>query len=284
LRRQGKDEEALRALEGAVALDPQNVETLVQMSVSYQTVRQYGRQAAVLERALEIAPDDLAVAAARAGVDLAWKASTDSLHRLVEQVRAERPASLNDIAPDWFLCALAEHDWQGAEQALAVVMDGVVWADGLVHLRRSFGEGLLARAMHDEERAHRAFTAARREQDEMVQKQKDYAPALCVLGLVDAALGNKEQALQEGRRAMELLPVEQDRGAGQALIAYFAIIAAWAGEKDLALQQLAFAAPTPGARAIACYGVLKLTPFWDPLRGDPRFEKIVASLAPADGQ
>jgi len=113
----------------------------------------------------------------------------------------------------------------------------------------------------------------------LVEKQ-DYGPPLCVLGLIDAALGNKEAALQEGRHAMELLPVEKDSVNGQSLMAYFALIAAWAGEKDLALQQLALAAPTPGAAQIASYGVLKLLPFWDPLRGDPRFQQIVASLAP----
>jgi hypothetical protein len=52
----------------------------------------------------------------------------------------------------------------------------------------------------------------------------------------------------------------------------------------LALQQLAKAGPTPGASVIATYGPLKLLPFWDPIRGDPRFEKIVADLAPKDGK
>ena len=134
--------------------------------------------------------------------------------------------------------------------------------------------------MHDETRAHNAFAAARLEQEQIVQKQKDYGPPLCVLGLIDAALGNKEAALREGRRAMELMPVEKDSINGQTLMAYFAVIAAWAGEKDLALQQLANVAPAPGATLITSYGVLKLLPFWEPLRGDPRFEAIVASLAP----
>jgi len=74
--------------------------------------------------------------------------------------------------------------------------------------------------------------------------------------------------------------VEKDAVDGQAVMAYFAIIAAWVGEKDLALQQLAAAAPTCGAGIATSYGMLKLFPFWDPLRGDPRFEKIVASFAP----
>src|SRR5262249_19971528 len=119
-------------------------------------------------------------------------------------------------------------------------------------------------------------------QEQAVQKQKDYGPSLYILGLIDAALGNKEAALQEGRRAMELLPVEKDSMTGHALIAYFGVIAAWVGEKDLALKQLAAAVPNPDADVITSYGTLKLSPFWDPLRGDPRFEKIVQSLAPDD--
>ena len=136
--------------------------------------------------------------------------------------------------------------------------------------------------MHDEARARKAFAAARLEQEQVVQQQKDYGPPVCVLGLIDAALGNKEAALQEGRRAMELLPVEKDSINGQSVMAYFAVIAAWAGEKDLALQQLATAAPTYGAAIVTSYGMLKLFPFWDPLRGDPRFEQIVASFAPKE--
>jgi hypothetical protein len=170
-----------------------------------------------------------------------------------------------------------------AEQALTALGNNPFWGD-LITLRRQFGEGLLARAMHHEALARKAFVAARLEQEQVVQQQKDYGPPVCVLGLIDAALGNKEAALQEGRRAMELLPVEKDSISGQSVRAYFALIAAWAGEKDLALQQLATAAPTYGAAIATSYGMLKLFPFWDPLRGDPRFEKIVTSLAPKDAK
>jgi hypothetical protein len=131
---------------------------------------------------------------------------------------------------------------------------------------------------HTPERLRAAEVGA--EQEQVVQRQKDYGPALCVLGVIDAGLGNKQAALEEGRRAMELLPVEKHSVNGEAMIAYFALIAAWTCEKDLALQQLAVAAPTPGASLIASCGVLKLSPFWDSLRGDPRFEQLVASLAP----
>ena len=129
----------------------------------------------------------------------------------------------------------------------------------------------------DEDKARSAFTAARAEQEKIVQAQPNYGPALCVLGLIDAGLGRKEEALREGRRAVELLPVEKDAINGRVMIKYLAMIAAWAGDKDLACEQLAIAVRPPSPLS---YGQLKLLPFWDPLRGDPRFEKIVASLAP----
>jgi hypothetical protein len=81
---------------------------------------------------------------------------------------------------------------------------------------------------------------------------------------------------------MELLPREKDAINGELLFGYFAVIAGWAGQKDLALQQLNEAVPLYGAANLTSYGWLKLWPFWDPLRGDPRFEKIVASLAPKE--
>jgi tetratricopeptide (TPR) repeat protein len=149
--------------------------------------------------------------------------------------------------------------------------------DYAVHLNRPLMEGIIARMIKDEDDARLAFTRARVEQEKIVEAQPDYGPPLCVLGLIDAALGRKEEALREGRRAVELLPVEKDSINGRLMIAYLAMIAAWASDKDLACQQLAVAVRPPSTIS---YGQLKLLPYWDPLRGDPRFEKIVASLAP----
>jgi serine/threonine-protein kinase len=138
-------------------------------------------------------------------------------------------------------------------------------------------EGLIARMTKDDGKAQSAFTAAHAEQEKIVEAEPNYAPPLCVLGLIDAAVGRKEEALREGRRAVQLLPLEKDAVAGTHMIAYLAMIAAWAGDNDLACQQLAAAIHRPSHLS---YGKLKALPFWDPLRGDPRFEKIVASLAP----
>jgi tetratricopeptide (TPR) repeat protein len=127
--------------------------------------------------------------------------------------------------------------------------------------------------------AQAAFTAARTQQEEAVRAQPDYGPPLCVLGLIDAGLGRKEEALREGQRALELTPIAKDSLDGADVLYFYAVICAWTGEHDLAIGQLETLAKIPAG---VCYGDLRLSPNWDPLRGDPRFEKIVASLAPKD--
>jgi TolB-like protein/class 3 adenylate cyclase/Flp pilus assembly protein TadD len=279
-RRRGQQEEGVRNLERSVELDPRNFSTLQQLALSYQVLRRYPEETAVLDSALTIVPNDIRTKAARARVDFFWKAETRPLHEMTNSILASSPGAISDAAGDWFQCALAERDPAAAERALVALGDNTWWGDNAVILSRSFGEGLLARMMKDEARAHAAFTEARLEQEKIVQTRPDYGPPLCVLGLIDAALGRKDEALREGRRAIELVPVAKDSLQGSQMLVYFAMIAAWAGEKEIALQYLAANAQSPGGYGVATYGALKLLPFWDPLRGDPRFEKIVADLAP----
>lgn len=92
-------------------------------------------------------------------------------------------------------------------------------------------------------------------------------------------LGRCSEAIQEGKRACEILPFKKDSWVGPALMTYLAMIYTWCGEKDLALQQLKTSTELPTG---VTYGELKQSPDWDSLRGDPRFEKIVASLAPKE--
>ena len=176
----------------------------------------------------------------------------------------------------WLLCALAERDSAAAEMALTGLGDAT-FGDNSTQFDAVFGHGLLGRMVKDENKARTAFAALRVEQEKIVQVQPDFGPAVCTLALIDAGLGRKEEALREIRRAVELMPLEKDSLNGADMIQYSGIVAAWVGEKDLALEQLAKAAQLPG---FLSYGRLKLLPWYDPLRGDPRFEKIVADLAP----
>ena len=275
-RRQGKQEEALRNLERAVELDPRNALTLQQMALSYELVRRYPEAKLVWDRVLAIEPNDMESKIARALVDFNWKADTRPLHLLIDSIRRTNPAVMASIADVWFILALAERDAIAAQNALIALGDTPL-RDGPIRFNRSVVEGMIARLAKDDSKAQVAFTAARVEQEKILQTQPDYGPPLCVLGLIDAALGRKADALREGRRAVELLPVEKDALNGTRMVSYFAMIAAWVGEKDLACEQLAIAI---GHSSDLSYGQLKLLPFWDPLRGEPCFEKIVASLEP----
>lgn len=278
LRRRGQHNEGLQSLQRALDLDPRNYFTLQQISASYIYLRRFAEAALMLDRAHAIQPDDPDAKSGRAMVDLNWKADTRPLHQLIESIQAQNPAAIGSVADSWLVCALAERDRAAAEGALAALGQEDFGYDA-VYLSRQFIEGLIARMTKDEAKARTAFTAARAEQEKIVQAQPNYGPALCVLGLIDAGLGRKEEALREGRRAVELLPVAKDSINGVNMIVNLAMTAAWVGEKDLACEQLAIATRLP---SYLNYGQLKLLPYWDPLRGDPRFEKIVASLAPKE--
>jgi serine/threonine protein kinase/tetratricopeptide (TPR) repeat protein len=276
-RRQGHWEESTRNLERAIELDPRNVNTLYETGVSYGMVRRYAEQKSKLDRALTIEPNHVGVKVERAFVEVDWKADTGPLHQVIDEMRATSPAAMPKMR--WLLCALAERDVAAAKNALLASGEFPL-QDDAVNFPRPFVEGVIARMTNDEDKAQLAFAAARAEQERIVHAQADYGPAWCVLGVIDAALGRKEEALREGRRAVELLPVEKDSVNGMIMIKYLAMIAAWVGEKDLACEQLATAVRYPTSGLDLSYGELKLMPWWDPLRGDPRFEKIVASLAP----
>ena len=277
-RRQGHWEESTRTFERTANLDPRNFGVLQNIEGNYATLGRYAEQQVWLDRILALEPDDAVTKVILAEVDFQWRADTRRLHQTIDSVRATNPGALPDINQWWLVCALAERDAAAATDALiAAGGENPIILGNDVFCNRQFVEGVIARMVKDDDKARLAFTAARAEQEKIVQAQPDFGPPLCVLGLIDAALGRKEEALREGRRAVELLPVEKDALRGPAMIKYLAMIAAWAGDKDLACQQLGIIVRPPSP---VTYGQLKLLPFWDPLRGDPRFEKIVASLAP----
>ena len=271
-RRQGRWEESIRNLERAIELDPRDARILVQTGGSYGMFRRYAEQKSKLDRALTVAPNDVRIKADRAFVEVDWKADTGPLHQVIDEIRATNPAAVPQVADRWLLCTLAERDVTAAKDAF--LASEFPLGDENVQFPRPFVEGVIARMAKDEHKAQLAFTAAREKQEKTVNAQPDYAPAWCVLGVIDAALGRKEEALREGRRAVELLPVEKDSINGLVMIKYLAMSAAWVGDKDLACEQLATAVRYPSGLELS-YGELKLMPWWDPLRGDPRFEKIL---------
>ena len=242
-RRQGLWNESARNLQRALALDPRNFFLLQQIALSYQELRQFRAMAAALDRALALVPRDLDTQITRASVDLEWRANPRPLRENIRAILKENPAAAPDLAANWFYLALCEHDSAAITNALAAIPDSGTAVD--LNFPRSWYEGLAARAKGDATTAQAAFVAARAELEQTVREQPDYAPALCVLGLIDAALGSKAEAIREGRRAVELLPTTKDSIDGAEMVKYLGVIYALVGEKDLAIQQIGAALQIP---------------------------------------
>ena len=272
-RRQGRWDECLQNLEHAIELDPRNFFMLGQTAVTYQALRRYDEEKATYDRVLAFEPNDTVSKIARALIELNSKADTRPLRQMIDSIANTNPAAMPGIANSWLLCALADRDAVALENALIALGENPfnLGLTDNVLVNRAFVEAVIARVTKDEAKARLAFTAARTEQEKNVQAQPNYGPAVCVLGLIDAGLGRREEALREGQRAVEFLPSEKDALDGPAMIKYLAMNAAWVGDKDLACEQLAIAVRSASGLS---YGQLKLLPFWDPLRGDPRFERI----------
>jgi serine/threonine protein kinase/Flp pilus assembly protein TadD len=270
-RRQGRWAESTKNFERAIELDPQGLMSLQQLSLSYQYLRRYADAERVLDRAIAVSPKDAALRTSRAYVELLWHADPHLLISTIEAITAEDSRESGNFAKLWLEVALCERDLDGARSALAALPIGGCY-DDTVPFPRAWCEGVVAQTGGDDAAARSAFSNARTEAVRLVTERSDFAEALSVLGMADAALGHKEDAIREGRRAVELLPVTKDSFLGAQLVRYLAIIYAWTGEKDLAFQQLAVVASIPGNLS---YGELRLHPYWDPLRGDPRFEKLV---------
>jgi TolB-like protein/Tfp pilus assembly protein PilF len=272
-RRQGRWDESISDLKRAIELDPQNKLTLQQTAQSYQGLRRYVDEKSVLARVLAFEANDAVTKVQHAFAELDSKADTRPLHQTIESIRVTNPAAIPSIVNNWLICALAERDSVAARNALIAAGENPMLGSlENIIFNRPFVEGIIARMTKDDSKARSDFTAAHAEQEKIIQAQPNYGPALCVLGLIDAGLGRKEEALREGRRAVELLSVQKDALGGIVMIKYLAMIAAWVDDKDLAFEQLATAIRSPSDLS---YGQLKLLPFWDPLRGDQRFERLV---------
>jgi TolB-like protein/Flp pilus assembly protein TadD len=271
-RRQGRWQDHLRNVNRALELDPRNVFILHQVAGTYQVLRRYNELLATFDRALAVTPNDAVARVARGLAELDSNATVQPGQVAVQEVLANDSGDAVKIVDRWFNIALCARDANDAKRALAsMLQEGITWGAN-VRTPRSFCEGLAARTFGDNEAAMNAFAEAREEMETVLQKQPDYAEAISVIGMIDAALGRKEDALREGRRAVELLPVTKDVMTGSELLRNLALIYAWTGEKELALDQIAAALQGPGH---ITYGQLRLHPWWDAIREDPRFDKLL---------
>jgi TolB-like protein/tRNA A-37 threonylcarbamoyl transferase component Bud32 len=276
-RRQNRWHDAVRSFNHALELDPQNKTLLGGNTQVYLFLRDYKKAREMRERLVALHPNEDR-RWATAEDDVILRADTRGLHALLQNETADD----YDMSVERLRLALGERDTAAAERALERVRtlgeDAInVRGVGETKFNRAYLEGLINRLNGDTVSASSAFSKARLQQEKAVSLQPNNGPVLTVLGLIDAALGRKEDALREGRRALELTPPEKDSLDAADVLYYFAVICAWIGERDLAIEQLQASAKLPAG---VSYAEICLDPHWDLLRADPRFEKIVNSLAP----
>jgi serine/threonine protein kinase/tetratricopeptide (TPR) repeat protein len=270
--------DAIHNLERACELDPRNLPYLINLGSTYLWLHDYDEHTKIMDRIVALHPERRPGRIFRAHIEVSRRADTGPFRAAIKSILANEPGSEKDpfVAGQCYTLALYDRDWDAAGRAAAVLSqkNSLRW---WVQLGRDFWVGAVARLKGDETSARAAFMRARAQQEEEIRGHPDDVTLLSELGLIDAGLGRKEEALNEGRRATELAPSVKDSSTEPYVELCFAIICAWTGERELALGQLEALSKTPGYHD---YGDLRLSPLWDPLRGDPRFEKIVTSLAP----
>jgi TolB-like protein/predicted Ser/Thr protein kinase len=271
--------DAIHNLERACELDPRNYPYLINLGSTYLWLHDYDQHIRIMDRIVALHPERRVDRIFRASVEVYRRADTGPWRATIEDMLTNEPGSEKDpfVASQRYTLALYDRDWDAAERAAQVLTQKHSLQWSFPQLGRDFWLGVIAGLKGDETSARAAFMRARAQQEEEIRGHPDDVTLLSELGLIDAGLGRKEEALNEGRRAMELGSSVKDSSTEPNTKTCFAIICAWTGERELALGQLEALTKTPGSHT---YGNLRLSPMWDPLRGDPRFEKIVASIAP----
>jgi tetratricopeptide (TPR) repeat protein len=276
-RRQGDWQASTRNLKRALELDPRNVFTLGQLANSYKSQHLYADELRALDLILTILPDEPSAQITRARVIFDWRADIRPLQEILAKVIAQKAEIASSIGdPNYVLC---ERTHASAERVLAHYPRTGVTTNYGVNCPYSYWEGVFARTQGETAKAQAAFRTARTEMLRLLEAEPDYPAAISLLGIIDAALGHEEEAVREGERACQLVPIARDAVTAAALGVNLAQVYTWTGRKDLAIEQIAKVEATPNELS---YGLLKLSPIWDALRGDSRFERIVSSLAPQD--
>jgi len=282
--------------ERACELDPRNLPYLIDLASAYHWLHDYDQFTRIMDRIVALHPDRSPGRIFRASIEVYRRADTGPWRAEIEKILTTEPGSDKDpfMAGQRYTLALYDRDWDAAGRAAALLSEKNSLASGLPQLGRDFWIGVVARLRGDQISARAAFMRARAQQEEEIRRHLDSTGVqyygtmvgpggsivlVSELGLIDAGLGRKEEAMSEGRRAMELARRAKDEATDPYVKMCFAIICIWTGERELALEQLEALTKTPGDHN---YGNLRLSPLWDPLRADPRFEKIVASLAPKE--
>jgi eukaryotic-like serine/threonine-protein kinase len=271
-KRQGRWKESLTGLERALELDPRNPDVLHDLINTYRALRRYSDSERLVELGLAAFPQArLDFLDDKFGIAYAL-GDTKTCREIIESLpRGYNPGGHTSFIR--FHVAFLDRDWEEAERVIDAAKK--LAPEGYI-TPIPFLYGFMARAQGEQEKARTFFTQARKILEQTLIKRPDDAEPLVWMGLTDAALGRKEEAIREGREAVAREPISRDASTGVDFETSLAQIYAWAGEKDLALELLAAVVKLPNGPTV---GSLKLSADWDDVRGDPRFAQIVEESA-----
>ena len=281
-RQQGNFEKAIQQLREAITLDPRNKVSLQELEFTLYCTRQFSAAEQIYDRLQEISPDDLDLRVQRAA-DMVDK--NGDITALRSAIATLHPSTANDRNVLTWRLFVAEYDrnWAQAKEIIEKMKgseDLGLFAMGWWPVPVGCHSILIARLQGEPAGAKPSFAEVRGQMNQKIQKSpQNAAPLLSQLAVVDALLDNKEAAVSEAKRAVELFPISKDALRGPRTLVNLAVVYAWTNELNLAFATLDSVTKTPFG---IYYGELKLNPIWEPLRKDPRFEKLLAELAPRD--
>jgi TolB-like protein/Flp pilus assembly protein TadD len=269
-RRQGKWAESNANLEKAATLDPKNTNVLMNLCYSYMAQRDFEAADQTVDRLIAASPQSFQARGLKGFVALQWKGDLSVAEKVFSSMPSETDPGLMTLARVWIL--RLKRNFPEALEVLQQFRGQTLYNTTTAPSPKAFLEGELYRLQGDEAKARTAFEQARVDSDELLRAAPADAARHGQHGLILAALGQKQEAVAEGKRAVELLPESQDAFDGPQITAALAQIYAWTGEFDEAFRLLDHLLAVPNGLTVP---MLKLDPAWDPLRKDPRFQALI---------
>jgi len=270
-RRQGKWSESTANFEKATELNPKDSDLLLNLAFNYLALRRYDEAENVVDRGLKVAPRSLTLNMVKCQIGIYARGDFG----VEERALANLPAGFD---PDGLISFARASVWllqRRYAEALQLVQQypgDVLHTDGTAPSPKALFEGVIYHFMYDEEKARAAFTRARPQVEQALRESPEDPARHIMLAKLLAGLGEKEAAIAEGKRAVELRPESLDAFDGPMITNSLAEIYAWVGEPDRALELIEHSLTTPNGTTVA---LLKIDPVWDPLRKDPRFAQLI---------
>ena len=275
-RRQGKWAESNANLEKAATLDPKNTNVLGQLCFSYIAQRNFETADKFLDSAIAASPQAFQPRALKGFMAVLWKGDLSAAKEVFSSVPPETdPNGLMTWAQAWMLTL--ERKYPDALQTLERYRGETMFTTTTAPCPKVFAEGIIYLLQRDKAKAQAALEQARVISEKLLREAPADPARHAQHGVILAMLGQKEEAIAEGKRAVELLPESQDALDGPQGTAALAEICAWTGEFDEAFRLLDHLLAVPSNITVP---MLKLDPAWDPLRQDPRFQALIDKYRP----